>query len=121
MGHKGFGLSVMIDVLCGILSGSGVCRTDLPRGANGVWLQLLEIERFLPREEYDRWMATYIQSIKGCPRLPGVDEILLPGEIEQRRRRERLRTGVKIPDETWRQISELATSLGIAVEELVFV
>ena len=33
MGHKGYGLSVMIDVFCGILSGSGVARDDLPRGA----------------------------------------------------------------------------------------
>ncbi|WP_437203677.1 Ldh family oxidoreductase [Planctomicrobium sp. SH664] len=113
MGHKGFGLSVMVDVLCGILSGSGVCREDLPRGANGVWLHLLEIERFLPRSEYDRWMATYLESIKGCRRLPGVDEILMPGEIEQRRKQQRLAQGVDIPDETWRQINELAASLNV--------
>lgn len=113
MGHKGFGLSVMIDVICGILSGSGVCREDLPRGANGVWLHLLEIERFLPRAEYDRWMSTYIASIKGSARMPGVDEILLPGEIEERRRQQRQKTGVEIPPETWRQLQELAASLNV--------
>ena len=118
MGHKGFGLSVMVDVLCGILSGSGVCRTDLPRGANGVWLQLIEIERFLPRDEYDRWMATYVESIKTCPRLPGVDEIYLPGEIELRRRDERTKTGVDVPTETWRQITELAQSLNVSLGDL---
>jgi len=115
MGHKGFGLSVMVDVLCGILSGSGVCRTDLPRGANGVWMQLLEIERFLPRATYDEWMETYIASLKGCPRLPGVEEILLPGEIELRRRDQRLQTGVDIPAETWRQLSQLAESLHVSI------
>jgi uncharacterized oxidoreductase len=113
MGHKGFGLSVMIDVLCGMLSGSGVCREDLPRGANGVWLQLLQVERFLPRSDYDAWMASYISSIKGCRRLPGVDEILLPGEIEQRRRQQRSSSGVEIPAETWRQLRELAASLQV--------
>src|SRR5690606_287147 len=61
LGHKGFGLSVMMDILCGMLSNSGVCRTDLPRGANGVWLQLYEIERFLPRAQFDAWMDTYFQ------------------------------------------------------------
>lgn len=116
MGHKGFGLSVMIDVLCGILSGSGVCRDDLPRGANGVWLHLLEIENFIPRASYDRWMQTYIASIKGCPRLPGVDEILLPGEIELRRRAQRQQTGVEIPPETWRQLCELATTLNVTLD-----
>jgi uncharacterized oxidoreductase len=116
MGHKGFGLSVMIDVLCGMLSGSGVCRDDLPRGANGVWLQLLRVEQFLPRAEYDRWMDRYIASIKGCPRAPGVEEILLPGEIEQRRRVQRLKSGVDIPAETWRQIQELALSLNVTLD-----
>ena len=118
MGHKGFGLSVMIDVLCGMLSGSGVCRDDLPRGANGVWLHLIEVEHFLPRSEYDRWMACYVESIKGCPRLPGVDEILLPGEIEQRRREQRLASGVEIPAETWRQIQELAESVSVDLGQL---
>ena len=116
LGHKGFGLSVMIDVVCGILSGSGIGRDDLPRGANGVWLHLLAIERFLPRSEYDGWMAKYVDHIKGCPRMPGVDEILLPGEIERRRQQQREQEGIAIPDETWRQISELAAKLGVSPE-----
>lgn len=115
MGHKGFGLSVMIDVVCGILSGSGIARNDLPRGANGVWLQLLSIEQFLPRQEYDQWMQTYVHHIKDCPRAAGVEEILLPGEIEVRRQRQRVRDGVVVPEETWRQISELAGKLGVSV------
>ncbi|SFI44950.1 Ldh family oxidoreductase [Planctomicrobium piriforme] len=119
MGHKGFGLSVMIDILCGVLSNSGVCRTDLPRGANGVWLQLVEIERFLPRADYDRWMQCYIESIKGCPRLPGVNEILMPGEVERRCRELRMKTGVDIPAETWRQLQELAAGLKVNLDAVV--
>ena len=115
MGHKGFGLSVMIDIFCGILSGSGIARTDLPRGANGVWLQLLEIERFLPRAEYDRWMQTYVAYLKDCRLASGCSEILLPGEIELRRRQQREAGGVLIPDETWRQINEVAGKLGVTV------
>ena len=113
LGHKGFGLSVMLDVFCGVLSGSGVGRDDLPRGANGVWLLLLDIEQFLPRDEYDRWIEKYIVYIKSSRRVPGVDEILMPGEIEQRRLAQRTDAGVVIPDETWRQLSELATRLGV--------
>ncbi|MCA9079244.1 MAG: Ldh family oxidoreductase [Planctomycetaceae bacterium] len=112
MGHKGFGLSVMLDLICGLLSGSGLCRTDLPRGANGVWLHLMEVERFLPRAEYDQWITTYIDTLKSTRTLPGVSEILLPGEIERRRRQLRESEGVPIPDETWRQLTELAAKLG---------
>ena len=67
MGHKGYGLSVMLDIFCGMMSGSGVCRTDLPRGANGVWLTLLDIEQFLPRRDYDALMSTYTDYLKSYP------------------------------------------------------
>lgn len=117
MGHKGFGLAVMIDILCGLLSGSGIARNDLPRGANGVWIQLLQIEKFLPRSEYDMWMDKYVSWIKDTPKLPGVNEILLPGEIEIRRQAQRRKSGVEIPAETWRQTVELADSLKVSLAD----
>ncbi len=118
LGFKGFGLSVMIDLLAGVLSGSGVCRTDLPRGANGVWLYLLDIKAVIPQEEYDSWVNTYVNSIKGSRKQQGVTEILMPGEIEQRRKKQRLAEGVSLPDETWRQINVLAESVGVKLDDL---
>jgi len=112
MAHKGFGLAAMIDVFAGILSGSGIARTDLPPGANGVWMAFLDVSQFLPRPEYDAMIERYATYLKSSRRQPGVEEILLPGEIEQRRRAEREAAGVEIPDETWRQLTELAARLG---------
>jgi uncharacterized oxidoreductase len=118
MGHKGYGLSVMLDVFCGILSGSGICRDDLPRGANGVWMTVLDITRFLPRAEYDALIERYTQHLKSCRTSPGVSEILLPGELEVRRRVQREKEGVPIPDETWRQLSALAERLGVTLADI---
>ena len=115
LGFKGFGMSVLIDVFGGILSGSGVCRSDLAPGANGVWMYFLAIERFIPRTEYDELMNRYVEHVRSSRRLPGVTEILLPGEIEMRRRAERLSSGVLIPDETWRQLTALAERLGAKI------
>ncbi len=118
LGFKGFGLSVMIDVFGGILSGSGIARNDLPRGANGVWMYFIDVEQFLPRAEYDALMAKYVEHIKSSRRQPGVEEILMPGEIELRRQAQRQRDGVSVPDETWRQIRELAAKLGTSVDDV---
>lgn len=118
LGFKGFGLSVMIDVFGGILSGSGVCRDDLPRGANGVWMYLVDVAQFLPRDEYDPLVEKYVGYIKSSRKTPGVTEILMPGEIELRRQQERSREGVAVPSETWRQISELAQRLGVSLDDL---
>lgn len=118
MGFKGFGLSVMIDVFGGILSGSGVCRDDLPRGANGVWMYFLDVGQFVPRDEYDALMEKYVDYIKSSRRLPGVEEILLAGEIELRRQAQRIAGGVRVPDETWRQIGELAGRLDVSLDDV---
>lgn len=118
LGHKGYGLSVLIDVFCGMITGSGICRTDRSPGANGVWLYLLDIERFTTRAEYDALTEKYTEHMKSCRRMPGVDEILLPGEIEARRKLQREAEGIAIPDETWRQINELADKVGVSIADI---
>ena len=118
MGFKGFGLSVMIDVFGGILSGSGVCRDDVARGSNGVWMYFLDVKQFVSQDEYDALIEKYVAHIKSSRRMPGVDEILVAGEIELRRQAERLASGVLVPDETWRQIRELAASLEVSLDDI---
>ncbi len=118
LGHKGYGLSVLIDVFCGMITGSGICRTDRSPGANGVWLYLIDIERFTSRAEYDALTETYTAHMKSTRLMPGVNEILLPGEIERRRRVQREAEGVDIPDETWRQINVLADRLGVSISDI---
>ncbi|MFP6767365.1 MAG: Ldh family oxidoreductase [Planctomycetaceae bacterium] len=118
LGFKGYGLSVMIDVFGGMLSGFGVCRTDLPPGTNGVWMYLVDIETFIGIEEFQQHLEKYIAHIKGARKLPGVDEILMPGEIEMQRMAERAVHGVEVPEETWRQIRELAKGLGVSLEDV---
>lgn len=116
LGFKGYGMSVMIDVFSGVLSGSGVCRDDLPRGANGVWMYLVDIAQFVSKDDYAAQVENYVASVKGSRKAPGVTEILMPGEIEQNRLKQRQAEGVPIPDETWRQISELAARLNVSLD-----
>jgi hydroxycarboxylate dehydrogenase B len=118
LGFKGYGMSVMIDVFGGMLSGSGVCRTDLPRGANGVWMYFVDIEQFLDRPDFDALVEKYVDNLRNSKKQPGVEEILMPGEIEQRREAQRREEGVSVPDETWRQLNELAESVGADLSEL---
>ena len=118
LAFKGYGMSVMIDLFAGAMSGSGLCRTDLPRGANGVWMYLVDVNQFIDDSEYSPLIDTYVDAIKGTKKLPGVNEILMPGEIEQRRRAGRVESGVAIPDETWRQINELAGKLDVDLSDI---
>jgi uncharacterized oxidoreductase len=116
VGYKGYALGFIIDVLAGALSGAGCSRADAPRFGNAVFITVINIESFIPVEEFKNHVDGLIEYVKSSPKMPGVDEILFPGEIEAKERRKRLETGIFIEDETWEQIVKAAEDLGVDVK-----
>jgi uncharacterized oxidoreductase len=51
--------------------------------------------------------------IKSSPKMPGVKEIYLPGEIEEENRRKRERNGIYVEDKTWNAMLSLAEELEV--------
>jgi LDH2 family malate/lactate/ureidoglycolate dehydrogenase len=82
--HKGFGLALLIDALSGVLSGAGFAQ-GVTDGATGNFLWALDVEAFLPRQEFLARIDSQIDQIKQGERRPGVEELLVPGERGQRR------------------------------------
>ena len=74
---------------------------------------LLEISQFLPLEEFYREADVFIKHVKSSPPAAGFEEILLPGEIELKVKRQRTAEGIFIEDETWVQIVEWGRKLGL--------
>jgi uncharacterized oxidoreductase len=114
-GHKGYGLNVAIELLGGVLSGTG-CVTVEGRLANGVLLILLDVEQFMPIDEYFAGAQKFIEHVKSSPLAAGVDEILLPGEIEQKVKRQRDAEGIYVEEETCRQVLEWGDKLGVELD-----
>ena len=115
LGHKGYGLSMMIDVMAGALSRAGCSRENPTRGASGFLCMALKIEAFVDMDEYRTEVRHLIDWIKSSRLMPGTDQIYLPGEIEQQRIRERTASGIPIEDATWNRIVEAASKYGIPV------
>jgi Malate/L-lactate dehydrogenases len=111
--HKGYGLSLAVEILGGILSGTGAASPGPGVFANGTLMICLDVERFMPLAEFRKQVATFLAWVKTAPKVPGVTEILIPGEPEARLETERRRDGIPIEDETWRQIETLAAELGV--------
>ena len=112
VGHKGYGLGFILDILAGALSGAGCSRADAPRFGNAVFINVINIENFISIEEFKNHVDGLIEYVKSSPKMPGVDEILFPGEIEASERKKRLESGIFIEDETWNQIVKTAEDLG---------
>jgi LDH2 family malate/lactate/ureidoglycolate dehydrogenase len=114
-GHKGYGISVMIELLGGALSGNGTSALSGQSGSNGTLLLALKIEAFVPVEQFLEQTNELCEQIKASPPAEGFDEILLPGEPEIRERKRRQEAGISIPDQTWREIQALAVELNVTV------
>ncbi len=111
-GHKGYGLSIVVDLLGGALSGAG-CGTMTEKVGNGLFIQLTDPSCFCEREEFLDQIDRFTEYLKSSPLKEGVDDILLPGEPEQRTTARRREQGIDIDDGTWGQIIELAGTLGV--------
>ncbi|MBI3826514.1 MAG: Ldh family oxidoreductase [Candidatus Rokubacteria bacterium] len=111
--HKGYGLALAIEILGGILSGTGAARAEQGPVHNGTLVVCLDVERFLPLEDLHRQVADLFGWVRSAPLAEGATEILIPGEPEARTARERLATGIPVEDETWRQIQACAAAVGV--------
>lgn len=115
VGHKGFGLSMVIDILSGGLSHAGCSRRDAERIGNGLFMEVMNISSFIPIKEFYSQVNNLIEFVKSSKLVPGFDEILIPGEPETRVKKERSKEGIFVDDETLRQIRETAKELGVEI------
>jgi LDH2 family malate/lactate/ureidoglycolate dehydrogenase len=120
-GPKGYGISLIIDILAGILSGSGFGKgvacpfKDMKNEQRvGHFFIVIDVQSFLPLEEFYSHLEKLVNEIRGGARAAGVDEVFLPGEIEWRTKQARLKAGVPLPVELIRQLEAFAVELGVS-------
>ncbi len=110
--HKGSGMSVMIELLA-----RGLCGVDQARthhiGLNGPLFMAINIPFLAPEAQFQAAAERLRAQIAGSAPIAGFDEVLLPGDPEQRARRRRLEKGISIPEQTWEGILALAAEWNI--------
>jgi len=111
--HKGYGLSLAVEILGGILSGTGAAGAGAGVFANGTLMICLDPARFLPRADFDAQVAALLDWVRSAPLAAGAKEVLVPGEPEARMERERRAGGIPIEEATWAQIVACATEVGV--------
>ena len=111
--HKGSGLSFMCEMLAGALTGSS-CAGPGPRQlCNGMLSIYLETPFFDSDHGFAAEARHYVEFFKSANPAKAGGEVLVPGEPERQRRRQRLAEGIPIPEDTWKGILEGARSAGM--------
>jgi LDH2 family malate/lactate/ureidoglycolate dehydrogenase len=79
----------------------------------------IDIAHFGDPEAYCQNVDGLIDEIKALPCADGFDEVLVPGEMEDRVHEMRAAEGIPLPDGTWRNLQEVSARLGVALPEVV--
>ena len=112
-GHKGSGLSVMIELLGGLLTGMGTAPTPSYGGGNGAVMMALRVGAFTDPGAYAADAERFREELVTAGRGAAPGPVLLPGEIEARTRTERLRDGVPVSPAVLAGIYAVTDPLGV--------
>ncbi|WP_213993742.1 Ldh family oxidoreductase [Sodalis sp. dw_96] len=122
-GHKGFGLGLCIALLSGAMAGGELgSRLDIVarsrEGTQGKRCHLfiaIDPAAFGDAAEARSRADVYLAEIKAGRRMPGVDEIMIPGERSAKVRKDNLKQGIPILAEVWNRICRFAADAGVDI------
>jgi LDH2 family malate/lactate/ureidoglycolate dehydrogenase len=123
-GPKGSAIAILVDLLCGVLSGAAFSKhvNNLynefkePQN-NGQFFLAVDPELFMPREEFLARVDQFIDLLKDTPLAQGFDQILMPGEPELQREADFRRTGIPLANNVVDEITSIGASYGIKLPE----
>jgi LDH2 family malate/lactate/ureidoglycolate dehydrogenase len=120
-GHKGYGLGLLVDILCGVLSG-GKFGAGLPlvndtmEGAISHWFGAFRVDAFRDAEAFKADMDRQLRTFKESRKVPGAERIYVAGEPEFEKTRYHREHGVPVHVKVWDGLKKLAGELNIPFE-----
>ncbi|MDA1280507.1 MAG: Ldh family oxidoreductase [Chloroflexi bacterium] len=112
--HKGYGLGLVVDILCGVLSGGGF-GTQLSAGENMTWTMAIDISKFRDVDDFKSMMDDMIRELHATPALPGADRVLVAGDPEADAAEDRTLNGVPVEHRQYDEMRQRAVGLGVEV------
>ncbi|NLG50517.1 MAG: Ldh family oxidoreductase [Chloroflexi bacterium] len=118
-GYKASHLALMFECLSSLMVCNPLLEPTLlhqepvrPGTQNSV-VAAINIGLFTDIETYKQHIDALVEGLKGLPKADGFDEILVPGEFEDRVCEERLALGIPLPPGTVDNLREAAARFGI--------
>jgi LDH2 family malate/lactate/ureidoglycolate dehydrogenase len=116
-GHKGYGLAVMVDILCGVLCGapfgSDLADTATSSGRVSHFFGAIRIDSYREPAAFRRDMDRMLLELRTSPVAADAERVYYAGLKEREMEEECRKSGVPLAAKTWRQLQEIAGTQGI--------
>lgn len=113
-GHKGYALSLAVEMLSIALTGADTAVGDTGR-YNGGFFIAIDPTAFRPLDSFTAAAGAICDRAASVPPAPGSSGVLIPGQPEDRNRQQRLEHGIELAESTWEAIRETARAVGAPV------
>lgn len=125
-GHKGFGLSAVVDIFSAVLSGANYGPwvppfvsflnplPNLPGNGIGHFLGAMRIDAFRPADDFKLHMDNWITRFKSAAPINEKTPVIIPGEPEFDTHQHRLIHGIPLNELVVTDLKNLANKLNIA-------
>ena len=115
--YKGFGLNIMVDILCSILA-SSLCLPEIRNQPGNTsecthFFCAINISGFLPPEEFKKGMDRMLKFYHDLPKAKGVTRITIPGELEWDLEQARRKNGLPLDEEVIQSLQDLSGDFNI--------
>lgn len=117
-GHKGFCISMLVDILSAVVSGGGLMyETKLWRAPATVpdtshAIILLNVAQIIGLDNFKKRMKLVADDFLASPKADGVEKLYLPGDKEWAHYEHVLKNGLELPEDIFKQMIEMAEITG---------
>jgi LDH2 family malate/lactate/ureidoglycolate dehydrogenase len=120
-GHKGYGLTLLVDILCGVLPGAAYANLVYPKdddgnplpSAIGHFFGAWRVDAFRPVDAFKDAMDDLQQRLKNAPKAEGQDRIYIHGEKEYQEAEGNARKGVPLNPKVADDLRKLGGELSV--------
>jgi L-2-hydroxycarboxylate dehydrogenase (NAD+) len=110
--HKGYGLAIMVEILCGVLTGTvtALSANQVPRGH---FFGAIDIGSFRPVSEFKSDMDRLIRELKSTAPIEGQERVYVAGEIEFETAKKRAAEGIPLHGSVLDGLKEVSDQLAV--------
>jgi LDH2 family malate/lactate/ureidoglycolate dehydrogenase len=113
-GHKGYGLGLLVDILCGPLAGAEWGRRVYGREAGlGHFVIAIEVEAMRALGDFRDDCRAMFDELTDSRRIPGAERIFIPGEKEAEESARRTETGIPLTRPVREDLWKVAAERGL--------
>ena len=119
-GYKGFGIGLIIEVLCSCLSGAKNAMTmgsmydfSGKKQDSGFFVGAVNTDSIMPHNDFAKAVDELFGRIKNSEKADGVSEIFIPGEIEEKNAKKAMLEGVEVSECLFEELKEVAEESGV--------